>query len=262
MTVGNALRLACLWSALLILPATAQSDEIVLTGHIDTAMAARVHAALQIGKLKAIRIDSSGGEDLPALAIARDIAQSHAALTVAGVCAGPCANDLFPAASKRVLLPGALVIFSASASSRLAMVPPVRRKDVRPEYIQIALQEAQLVKNAAIFLEPQLQLQTACYSLTSRDGAGHSYINYRADFVGWIPSRAYLEKADIRFSGSWPKNADQFQAALKAAFPGGLRGEIRFAGGSAPLPAPKLLAQLGAIPECDKGAASGRAGAR
>ena len=256
MQLRNALCLAGLWWAILILPATAQNDAIALTGHIDAAMATRVHAALQSGKLQSIRIDSSGGEDLPALAIARDMARSRATLTVAGVCAGPCANYLFLAAARRTLLPGALVIFSATATSRLAMVPPGRRKEVRPDYAEAAAQEKQLTRNIALLLEPQLRLQTACYSLTSRDGAGRAYINYRTDFVGWIPSRAYLERAGIRFSGAWPQGNSQFQAALKKAFPGGLRGEIRFAGSTAPLSAPKLLARLEAIPECDKGPAS------
>ena len=256
MKLPNALHLAGLWWVLLILPAAAQSDAVALTGHINAAMAVRVHTALQSGKLRAIRIDSSGGEDLPALAIARDMAKSRAALTVAGVCAGPCANYLFLTASRRTLLPGALVIFSATATSRLAMVPSGRRNEVRPAYAEAASQEKQLTRNIALLLEPQLRLQTACYSLTSRDDAGRAYINYRSDFVGWVPSRAYLEQAGIRFSGTWPQGSNQFQTALKNAFPGGLRGEIRFAGSNTPLSASKLLTQLGAIPECDKGAAS------
>src|SRR6185312_10200335 len=144
MKVRSALRLASLWWAISVLPAAAQDDSIALTGHINAAMAARVHGALQNGKLHTIRVDSSGGEDLPALAIARDMAQSRAALTVAGVCAGPCANYRFLAANRRTLLPGALVIFSATATSRLAMVPPGRRNEVRPAYAEAASQEKQL----------------------------------------------------------------------------------------------------------------------
>jgi hypothetical protein len=260
MSMRNATLPAGLLFIWLAAPAAGQSGDIVLTGHIDAAMAARAHAALADGKPRIVRVTSSGGEELPALAIARDLADHRAALVVEGVCAGPCANYLFPAAGRRTVLPGALVIFSATATSRLAMVPPARRGEVRPDYAQGAGQEKQQARNIALLMEPQLRLGTACYSLTSRDGAGRAYINYRAAYVGWIPSRAYLEHAGVSFSGFWPRNTGQFQAALKSAFPGGLRGEIGFAGSNAPLPAPKLLAQLGAIPECDKGPAGGRAG--
>jgi hypothetical protein len=249
----NALHLAIFWATILASPAAAQNGDIVLAGHISEAMAARVHAGLGDDKPHAVRVSSSGGEELPALAIARDIADHRASLVVEGVCAGPCANYLFPAAARRTVLPGALVIFSTTATSRLAMVPPRRRSEVRPDYLRVTELEKKLPGNASLLLEPQLRLRTQCYSLTSRDGTGHAYINYRADFVGWIPSRAYLERANVRISGFWPRTEDAFRTALKSAFPGGLRGEIRFGGTDAPAPAPKLAASLAAVPECDKG---------
>jgi hypothetical protein len=253
MSMRSTLGLAIFCAAILAQPAAGQSGDIVLAGHISEAMAAKVHAAFGDGKPHTLHLTSSGGEEAPALAIAREMADHRAALVVEGVCAGPCANYLFRAAARRTILPGALVIFSTTATSRLAMVPSRRRDEIRPDYLRMAELEKKLPGNAALLLEPQLRLGTQCYSLTSRDGAGRAYINYRADFVGWIPSRAYLEKANLHVSGFWPRTVDAFQAALKSAFPGGLRGEIRFAGTNTPAPAAKSAADLAAIPECDKG---------
>jgi hypothetical protein len=238
------------------LAAPALADDITINGHIDAAMAARLHVVLTDGKKHTLQVNSSGGDDLPALALARDIRQSHAAMVVEGLCAGSCAGDLFVAAAERSIAPGGLVIFAASATSRLAMVPPNRHKEVIPAYADAAAGEMQLLTEAhadsALLLEPQLKLQTQCYSLTSHNPAGQAYINYQAEAVGWIPSRAYLAHAGMKVSGFWPASEGQFQTALKNAFPGGARGAILFAGAEKPSPLPTLLAQLSAIKECPK----------
>lgn len=216
------------------------ADDITVNGHIDTAMAAKLHVVLTDGKAHTLHVNSSGGDDLAALALAEDIRHAHAALIVEGLCAGPCANDLFVAASERSIAPGGLVIFSASPTSRLAMVPMTRRNEVMPSYGEAAQKEKQLFAEThadpALLLEPQLRLQTQCYSLTSRNPAGQDYINYQAQAVGWIPSRAYLAHAGVKVNGFWPASDAQFQTALKNAFPGGATGTIVFAGTDKPLP--------------------------
>ena len=129
-----------------------------------------------------------------------------------------------------MVLPGGLVIFSGTASSALAMVPPDRDNSLSRQLRahgptgENPFTDAGV--NPALLLEPQLRLETRCYSLTSHDVSGKSYINYRSDFLGWVPSRAYLAKAGIRTDGFWPATADQFQIAFKKAFPGGARGNI------------------------------------
>ncbi len=50
--------------------APASNADIPISGHISTDMANRVHAALKDGKPHIVRVNSSGGEDTPALAIA------------------------------------------------------------------------------------------------------------------------------------------------------------------------------------------------
>lgn len=236
---------------------TAVSAEIPLAGHISADMASRFHAALKDGKPHTVRISSSGGEDAPALAIAADIARTRSALVVDGICAGPCANYLFMAAARRTVQPGALVIFTASASSRLAMVPQPRRKELSGIYENSARQENQLLRdrhgNAALLLEPQLGLGTSCYSLTSRDTAGKAYINYQSQFVGWTPSRAWLARAGAGVAGFWPDTNAQFQAALQKAIPGGARGAAIYSATKAPATEEALLNRLAAIPECDTG---------
>jgi hypothetical protein len=241
-------------------PSTAQpvrENDVPLSGHISADMAARLHTVLNDGKQHVLRVNSSGGEDAPALALAEDIRRNHVPVDVDGLCAGPCANYLFIAASHRTVEPGALVIFAASATSRLAMVPPARTKDVIGDYTNTAQAEKKLLidahVNAALLLEPQLQLQTECYSLTSRDRGGKAYVNYKSGFIGWVPSRAYLARAGVPVHGFWPETAGQFQATLQKAFPGGARGNIAYAGVSAPSATATLLARLKTIKECDTG---------
>ena len=243
-----------------IAPVSAQTSagaaDIPLSGHLSADMANRFHAALADGKPHIVRVNSSGGEDAPALAIAADIARSHSSLMVEGICAGPCANFLFLAAARRTVQPGAPVIFTASASSRLAMVPSARRKEVSGAYESNARQEKQLLQdrhvNAALLLEPQLGLATSCYSLTSRDTTGKAYINYRAQHIGWTPSRAWLTRAGISVNGFWPDTDAQLQAALQKAIPGGARGSVAYSAAKSPAAETALLNQLGAIPECPK----------
>lgn len=237
--------------------APAGGPDIPLSGHISAAIAARFHAAIADGKPHIVRINSSGGEDTPALAIAADMARTGATIVVDGICAGPCANYLFVAAARRTVQPGALVIFTASASSRLTMVPTGRRKEVSGIYEDAARQEKQLLQdrhaNAALLLEPQLGLGTSCYSLTSKDTAGKAYINYQASHIGWTPSRAWLTRAGIGITGFWPETDAQFQAALQKAIPGGARGGVNYSTAKAPATETALLKRLGAIPECDTG---------
>lgn len=233
-----------------------EAGEIPLSGHINTDMASRVHAALADGKPHIVRVNSSGGEEAPALAIAADIARTHSSLIVESICAGPCANYLFLAAGRRSVWPGAPVIFTASASSRLAMVPKARLTELSSLYENNAQREKQLLQDrhvsAALLLEPQLGLMTSCYSLTSRDTAGKAYINYQAQYVGWTPSRAWLSRAGFSVNGFWPETDAQFQAALQKAIPGGARGSVNYSTAKAPATEAALRNRLSAIPECKK----------
>jgi hypothetical protein len=234
----------------------ANRDEVRIDGHINAAIAGQLHDALARGD-HTIRVTSGGGDPLPSLALARDIRRHHTTLIVDGVCAGACADFLFPAAAKRNVMPDALVIFSATATALLALAPPEKASSLDADYATAASQEKALISdtgnNQALLLEPLLRLDPSCYSLTSKNASGKSYINYRSEFVGWVPSRAYLAHAGIRVAGFWPTTSAQFQAAMKSAFPGGARGNVAFSGPDAPSSIPSLLAHLKAVPQCDSG---------
>lgn len=229
-------------------------EELRIDGHINAAMAAQMHMALAHGP-RAIRISSSGGDQLPALALARDMRHAHVSLIVEGLCGGPCANYLFLAATKRMVMPGGLVIFSGTASSAMAMVPADKAAMVGGDYARAAAEEKSLLADAginpALLLEPQLQLHPGCYSLTSKDGAGKAYINYRADFIGWVPSRAYLARAGVRIDGFWPASPAQFQTAFQRTFAGNARGTIASFGPASPGKSAILLAALKSVRPCD-----------
>ena len=229
-----------------------------LDGHITPAVAARMHAALAHGA-RILHVTSTGGDQLASLALARDIHEAHASLVVDGLCGGPCANYLFPAAARRSVSPGGLVIFSGTATAALAMVPPDKKAQLGGGYASAAAEERALFAQAgvdpALLLETQLQLHPRCYSLTSKDAAGKSYINYRADFIGWVPSRGYLARAGLRIEGFWPANPAQFQTAFQSAFGGSARGNIASFGPAAPGKPASLLTALKSVRACD---ASGR----
>lgn len=229
-------------------------DELRINGHINAAIAAQMHTALAHGP-RTIRITSTGGDQFPALTIARDIRQAHASLIVDGLCGGPCANYLFPAAVKRTVSPSGLVIFSGTATSALAMVPADKVGIVGADYAKASAEEKTLIAdagvNSALLLEPQLQLHPSCVSLTSKDATGKSYINYRADFIGWVPSRAYLARAGVRVEGFWPANPAQFQTTFQNAFQGGARGAIASFGPTSPGKPQSLMTTLKSVRPCD-----------
>ena len=255
-----ALSLLCILAAISGARAT-NPGEMRINGHIDTAIAGQLHAAIAHGE-HTIHVTSTGGDPLPTLALARDMRRYHVTLVVDGVCAGPCANYLFPAAAKRMVTQGALVIFSSTATSLLAMLPAAKTNTLRNDYTSTAIQEETLLSSAgvsqALLLEPLRRLRISCYSLTSRDASGKSYINYRSEFLGWVPSRAYLAHAGVEIAGFWPMTIPQFQAALKSAFPGGARGNIASFGPDTPASVPSLVARLKAVPQCDAGLPAGR----
>ena len=232
----------------------ASGAELRINGHINAAIAAQMHAALAQGP-RTIRITSTGGDQLPALAIARDIRRARAPLIVEGICGGPCANDLFPAAARRTVSPGGLVIFSGTATSALALVPADKTSLVNGDYAKTAMEEKALIAETgvspALLLEPQLQLHPSCVSLTSKDALGKSYINYRADFIGWVPSRAYLARAGVRVEGFWPANPAQFQTVFQNAFAGGARGAVASFGPASPGKLASLMTALKSVRACD-----------
>ncbi len=154
------------------------------------------------------------------------------------------------------------MIFSETASARLAMAPTNQTTSLNRDYAVEARQEKDLLAasgvSPALLLEPMLQLHPSCYALTSHDTAGKAYVNYRSDFVGWVPARAYLERAHVRMEGFWPATAAQYQPAFQKAFPGGARGAIALFGPSRPSGMASLQARLKAVPRCDTGRRKGR----
>lgn len=234
--------------------AHAAGPEIRVDGHITAAIARQAQAGLDQGQ-RTIRINSGGGDALASLALARDIRRHRATLIVDGICGGPCANYLFLAAARRIVAPGGLVIFSETASARLAMAPANQTAELNRDYAAEARQEKDLLAaggvSPSLLLEPMLQLHPNCYALTSHDTEGKAYVNYRSDFVGWVPSRTYLERAHVRIEGFWPATAAQYQSAFEKAFPGGARGAIALFGPSHPSAAASLEMRLKAVPRCD-----------
>ena len=123
----------------------------------------------------AIRVTSGGGDPLASPgAGARHPPRQHATLIVDGLCAGACANFLFPAAGKTHGDAGRAGDLSR-APRRLALAHGAAgqsRARWHASYAPTALQEKSLIADAgvdqALLLEPLLRLELSCYSLTSK----------------------------------------------------------------------------------------------
>ncbi|MNM27462.1 hypothetical protein D3C81_379540 [compost metagenome] len=85
------------------------SMELVLIGFINAGMAQSVIDATKRYPVRAVIIDSNGGDIDSAMDIAEILRVKKLDLIVDGRCLSACANYLFPAAARKTVLPGSVV---------------------------------------------------------------------------------------------------------------------------------------------------------
>ncbi|MEG0882147.1 MAG: hypothetical protein RSH52_12860 [Janthinobacterium sp.] len=86
-----------------------ESMELVLIGTIDVGMAQSVKEYTERYPIRAVVVDSYGGNIDSAMDIAAILRAKKLDLIVDGRCLSACANYLFPAAARKTVLPGSVV---------------------------------------------------------------------------------------------------------------------------------------------------------
>lgn len=86
-----------------------ESMELVLIGTIDAGMAQVVKEHTERYPIRAVVVDSYGGNIDSAMDIAAILRAKKLDLIVDGRCLSACANYLFPAAARKTVLPGSVV---------------------------------------------------------------------------------------------------------------------------------------------------------
>ena len=86
-----------------------ESMELVLIGTIDAGMAQAVKEHTERYPIRAVVVDSYGGNIDSAMDIAAILRAKKLDLIVDGRCLSACANYLFPAAARKTVLPGSVV---------------------------------------------------------------------------------------------------------------------------------------------------------
>ncbi|HEX8534079.1 MAG TPA: hypothetical protein VF662_07920 [Allosphingosinicella sp.] len=193
---------------------------VKLSGTIDWEKSDEIVAQLRRGANQ-LTVSSYGGNERAAMAIGRIVVQRQVEVRVEGACMSACAQYiLLPASPRAIIEHGSVVGFHGSA---LALSGWSRRYFAAGEPYRTIFRSSQpisaeadkLISNArhkALLIGSFKALAPVCVEAlpTLRD---HSP-RVRTTYQFWIPSRAQLDRAGIKFSGYWP--ADAAEAARLA----------------------------------------------
>lgn len=229
---------------------------IYLKGKIIDKTAHEFAQLAKTGKVHQLRVTSGGGSEAGALEIGAALQKYHIPVVVDEVCASACANGIFLLAPKRTIMPDSVVMFHNTASSLAAMLSPSEKKQIVQQYLQVAREYETLYaarKIPAVFLfQPQLEIRTSCHELvTAPPGPSNGKeVRYQALFLAWIPTKAYLKREGIEFSGFWPSTKADFITALRRLYAPGTHDLIAIGGAYDGASASEMKAALGRIPKC------------
>jgi hypothetical protein len=186
---------------------------LVLRGRIDQTMRERFLAVVDSEHVTTVKITSPGGEILDALGIANAIQTRGIDVVVHGLCTGACAQYILVAGKQRRLEKESLVGFmitikSAASILGLATDELQVQNKAGPALGQLAALEEDLYRRSGVstslLMDPHVALQPRCVTLRRSD-RGISW-NMNATYIMWVPTRAYLEAAGLKFEGDWPKS--------------------------------------------------------
>jgi hypothetical protein len=186
---------------------------LVLRGRIDQAMRERFMEAVNTEHVTTVKITSPGGEILEALNMANVIQARGIDVVVHGLCTGACAQYILVAGKQRRLEKESLVGFmitikSAASILGLATDELQVQNKAGPALGQLAALEEDLYRRSGVstslLMDPHVALQPRCVTLRRSD-RGISW-NMNATYIMWVPTRAYLEAAGLKFEGDWPKS--------------------------------------------------------
>lgn len=207
-------------------PVRRAGDALILVGEINAEMRTQFFAALS-DNIKKIVIYSGGGQQDDAIPIGREIWRRSLTLEVSGACMLACAQYIFLAAKHRVIDQDSLIGFHNTASSSLRIISPHGNQDTRAYYVEKAAAEHQYYRDLSIpeiyLYQPQIAIGTVCYRYVPSSSAPGTKapkedIISLARYVVWIPSKDFLEKTGIGFTGYWPADASQMMKIFAKIF--------------------------------------------
>jgi hypothetical protein len=193
-------------------------------------------------------ISSGGGDSPSAIRMGREIHKRNLRLVVSKACMSACAHFIFLAAQRRQVHSDSLVVFhnTQTSVSRLAAnaLTPESAEfraavDGRARIEQAFYRELGL--KLEFLLQPQVEVRTQCFryahdSMGAADLTGSvNDIQFKSDYVGWIPRPEYLESMGIHVEGFWPRSSDDLIHAWAKVFRADARIHILWGGGLSPM---------------------------
>ena len=207
-------------------PVRRVGNTLILVGEINSAMRAQFFAAIS-DNIKKVVIYSGGGQQDDAIPIGREIWRRKLTLEVSGACMSACAQYIFLAATHRVIDQDSLVGFHNTASSGLRIIGSYGNPDTRAHYVEQAAAERQYYRDLNIpeiyLYQPQIEIGTVCYRYLPYSGpagvkAPKADLTSIARFTAWIPSKEFLEKTGIAFTGYWPADYSEMMKTFAKVF--------------------------------------------
>ena len=236
-----------------------EGASIAMLGPISSEANALIQAILdKKDSIRALYIDSGGGDVTAAIALAEMIRQHKLRLVVAGRCLSACANYVFTAAVRKTVPPGSLVgihgtiiharfddkMLIANARDKDKLIAAVAARDPSVATRLAALEQSNLdfYKKYGI----STQYHAAFDRYTAQRAAGRAGDCPEIDF--WVLRRKDLENMGVTGMGDVWEPADQ-AATNQAAARLGLNAKAIFFGDAAALaarckPASGLAAKL------------------
>jgi len=167
----------------------------------------------------ALVVNSFGGDDLSAIRLAQLIERLHTTVVVNGVCMSACAEYLFLAAPKRIVLGNSLVVFHHSPDSLLALADGRTKTKLNQTYGGSARLGDALLRRAgvapAILLRAQVEMKTLCWLTRPTNDASASDVFYESHFAGWVPSRQTLASYGASVEGYWPHSSAELDQTIR-----------------------------------------------
>lgn len=202
--------------------AGASRDIVYYNGNITVAGVERFKSEISNGATTLV-ITSGGGDEIASLDMAEEIQRRDMTVVVRGYCMSGCANAVFIAAKKRILLDGAVIGLHGSAianrDSYLHLGEPPPAQIIQSSQRYESLYESQgisirLLQCASINIGQTTKFVEVPNPLTGEKARG--WISRRSL---WAPSDRALRRFGLTLErvGSWPETDTQRDNFLASA---------------------------------------------
>lgn len=189
-------------------------------GPIDAASVQTAENLITEGNLRTLKITSRGGQSRASRELGELVLTHHMRVVVDRLCGSGCAHFVFAVAPKRVVMPGAIVLFHNTPAAMHAMVQHDPDPRVRDFFKDEAVADLTLYRRAgiepALLLAPNAQMDVQCYALAQiapqtaiLDVLG--YGRYREVAL----TAAALRTFGVDFDGALPESQQELDMGLQ-----------------------------------------------